>query len=215
VIGTKSYRLRPFLHAASRIHVTEVSTTGLSEGRTMACHDAAAFGIFANVANAEAAIDRLTMAGFPSKALSVLLSDKDEARALATTNTPADPEGATAGVGVGGVVGGALGLLAGIGVLALPGVGPFIVAGPIMATLAGLGVGGAVGGFVGALVGMGIPEFEAKLYDGRVKDGGVLLAVHCESSERISRAKDVLKAEGAEDIATCLEESLNSCSDKF
>jgi hypothetical protein len=177
----------------------------------MACHDAAAFGIFANVANAEAAIDGLTMAGFSGQALSVLLSDKDEARMLATANTTTDSEGAAAGAGVGGVVGGALGLLAGIGALALPGVGPFIAAGPMMASLAGLGVGGAVGGFVGVLVGMGIPEFEAKLYDGRVKDGGVLVAVHCESSEKIARAKDVLKAGGAEDIATCLEESLAAC----
>jgi hypothetical protein len=127
-----------------------------------------------------------------------------------TENTTRASEGATAGAGVGGVVGGALGLLAGIGALALPGVGPFIAAGPIMASLAGLGVGGAVGGFVGALVGMGIPEFEAKLYDGRVKDGGVLVAVHCESSEGISKASDALKAVGAEDVATCLEESLNS-----
>ena len=123
-------------------------------------------------------------------------------------------DSATAGVGVGGVVGGALGLLAGIGALALPGVGPLIAAGPIIASLAGFGVGGAVGGFVGALVGMGIPEFEAKLYDVRVKDGGVLVAVHCESPEGISKARDVLKAVGAEDIATCLEESLNgSCED--
>ena len=169
----------------------------------MACHDAAAFGIFANVANAEAAIDGLTMAGFSNQALSVLLSDKDEARIVATENTT-NSEGVTAGAGLGGVFGGALGLLAGIGALALPGVGPFIAAGPILAGLAGLGVGQAVGGFVGALVGMGIPEFEAKLYDGRVKDGGVLMAVHCESSEGISRARDVLKSEGAEDIATCL-----------
>jgi hypothetical protein len=173
----------------------------------MACHDAAAFGIFANIGNAEAAIDGLTMAGFSNQALSVLLSDKDEAKVLATEKAS---EAATAGAGIGGVVGGALGLLAGIGALALPGVGPFIAAGPIMASLAGLGVGGAVGGFVGALVGMGIPEFEAKLYDLRVKDGGVLVAVHCESSEGISKARDVLKAAGAEDIATCLEESLSS-----
>jgi hypothetical protein len=173
----------------------------------MACHDAAAFGIFTNIANAEAAIDGLTMAGFSNQDLSVLLSDKEE-------NDTRASDGVTAGAGVGGVVGGALGLLAGIGALAIPGVGPFIVAGPIMASLAGLGVGGAVGGFVGALVGMGIPEFEAKLYDGRVKDGGVLLAVHCESSEGISKARDVLKAVGAEDVATCLEESLNSsCED--
>jgi hypothetical protein len=180
----------------------------------MACHEAAAFGIFANLANAEAAIDGLTMAGFSNQALSVLLSEKDEARVLPTEDTSKASEGATAGVGVGGVVGGALGLLAGIGALALPGVGPIIAAGPIMASLAGLGVGGAVGGFVGALVGMGIPEFEAKLYDVRVKDGGVLVAVHCESSEGIAKARDVLKAVGAEDIATCLEESLTgSCED--
>jgi hypothetical protein len=169
----------------------------------MACHEAAAFGIFANIANAEAAIDGLTMAGFSNQALSVLLSEKEEVKVLPSG-------GATAGAGLGGVVGGALGLLAGIGALALPGVGPLIAAGPIMASLAGLGVGGAVGGFAGALVGMGIPEFEAKLYDLRVKDGGVLVAVHCESFEGISKARDVLKAVGAEDIATCLEESLNS-----
>ncbi len=179
----------------------------------MACHEAAAFGIFANLANAEAAIDGLTMAGFSNQALSVLLSEKDEAKGL-TDGTTLASDSATAGVGVGGVVGGALGLLAGIGALALPGVGPLIAAGPIIASLAGFGVGGAVGGFVGALVGMGIPEFEAKLYDVRVKDGGVLVAVHCESPEGISKARDVLKAVGAEDIATCLEESLNgSCED--
>jgi hypothetical protein len=176
----------------------------------MACHEAAAFGIFANIANAEAAIDGLTMAGFSNQALSVLLSEKDEAKGLTTDSTPLASDSATAGVGVGGIVGGALGLLAGIGALALPGVGPFIAAGPIMASLAGLGVGGAVGGFVGALVGMGLPEFEAKLYDVRVKDGGVLVAVHCESTEGITKARDVLKAVGAEDIATCLEESLSS-----
>jgi hypothetical protein len=176
----------------------------------MACNDGAAFGIFANIANAEAAINGLTMAGFSNHAVSVLLSDKDEARVLATENTTRASVGASAGAGVGGVVGGALGLLAGIGVLALPGVGPLIAAGPIMASLAGFGVGGAVGGFVGALIGMGIPEFEAKLYDGRVKDGGVLVAVHCESSEGISKAREVLKSVGAEDIATCLEEQFGS-----
>jgi hypothetical protein len=175
----------------------------------MACHEAAAFGIFANIANAEAAIDGLTMAGFSNQALSVLLSEKDEAKGLTSDSTTLASDGATAGVGVGGVVGGALGLLAGIGALALPGVGPLIAAGPIMASLAGFGVGGAVGGFVGALVGMGIPEFEAKLYDARVKDGGVLVAVHCESPQGMLKARDVLKAVGAEDIATCLEESLN------
>ena len=115
-------------------------------------------------------------------------------------------QGATAGAGVGGIVGGALGLLAGIGALAVPGVGPIIVAGPLMASLAGLGVGGAVGGLVGALVGMGIPEFEAKCYDSRLKDGAVLLAVHCASSDEVCRAREVLEAGGAQDIASCVGE---------
>ena len=111
-------------------------------------------------------------------------------------NTKA-PEGTTTGVTAGGVIGGTLGLLAGVGALAIPGLGPFIAAGPIMAGLAGLGVGGAVGGLVGALVGMGIPEYEAKRYEGRVKDGGVLLSVHCDTSDEISRAKDLLTVTGA------------------
>ena len=100
--------------------------------------------------------------------------------------------------------------MAGIGALAIPGLGPFIAAGPIMAGLAGLGVGGAVGGLVGALVGMGIPEYEAKRYEGRVKDGGVLLSVHCDTSEEISRAKDLLKQTGAEDISSAGEKAVSS-----
>src|SRR5258705_244724 len=112
------------------------------------------------------------------------------------------PEGTTTGVATSGAVGGPLGLLAGIGALAMPGLGPFIAAGPIMGALAGLGVGGAVGGFIGALVGMGIPEYEAKRYEGRVKNGGVLLSVHCDTSEAITRAKDVLTRTGAEDIGS-------------
>ena len=114
------------------------------------------------------------------------------------------------GVTTGGAVGGALGLLAGIGALAIPGVGPFIAAGPIMGALAGLGVGGAVGGLIGALVGMGIPEYEAKRYEGRVKDGGVLLSVHCDTSEEISKAKELLKQTGAEDISSTGEKAASS-----
>jgi hypothetical protein len=114
------------------------------------------------------------------------------------------------GVSVGGAVGGTLGLLAGIGALAIPGVGPLIAAGPIMAALAGLGVGGAVGDIVGALVGMGIPEYEAKRYEGRVKGGGILLSVHCDSSDEITRAKEILKATGAEDIASSGEKSVST-----
>ena len=168
--------------------------------------DSAAFGIFANRSNAEAAVDQLTLAGFSSQDISALLSDKAESQDFATENQTMAAEAATAGAGVGGIVGGALGLLAGIGALAVPGVGPIIVAGPLMASLAGLGVGGAVGGLVGALVGMGIPEFEAKCYDTRLRDGAILLAVHCANSEEVCRAREVLEAGGAEDIASCLGE---------
>ena len=172
--------------------------------------DAAAFGIFVNRADAETAVDRLTMAGFSSKDVSVLLSDRCEAKEFASEQTTKAPEVATAGVGLGGLLGGALGLLAGIGALAIAGVGSFIVAGPIMATLAGFGVGGAVGGLVGALVGMGIPEFEAKQYEGRIKDGGVLLAVRCNGGDETLKARGVLEEAGAEDIASCVEESMSS-----
>jgi hypothetical protein len=175
----------------------------------MECNQSAAFGIFANPAVAGAAVHHLAMAGFSNQDVSVLLSDKGETGEWATENDTKAPEGATTGAGVGGVVGGTLGLLAGIGALAIPGLGPLIVAGPILASLAGLGVGGAVGGFVGALVGMGIPEFEAKRYNGRVRDGGVLLAVRCGSPEEISKARDVLREVGAEDIASCVDGSIS------
>src|SRR5450755_3399870 len=124
----------------------------------------------------------------------------------AEKNTKA-PEGTAAGVGVGGAVGGTIGWLAGIGALAIPGVGPLIAAGPIMAALAGLGVGGTVGGLVGALAGMGIPEYEAKRYEGRIKEGGILLSVHCDTSGEITRAKELLKQTGAEDISSTGEAS--------
>ncbi len=166
-----------------------------------ACHSSA-FAIFTTTARAEAAVDRLAAAGFSGRDLSVLLCDKGEPREFVTEQNTKAPEGATAGAGVGGVVGGTLGLLVGIGALAIPGLGPLIVAGPIMTSLAGLGIGGAVGGLVGALVGMGIPEFEAKLYDGRVRGGAVLLAVRCADADQVLQAKHLLKDLGAEDIAT-------------
>jgi hypothetical protein len=176
----------------------------------MAGDSAAVFGIFAMRTSAEAAVDRLTAAGFASQDLSFLISDKEGAKEFAAETNIKAPEGAAAGVEVGGVVGGTLGLLVGINALAMPGVGPLIAAGPLLASLAGLSVGAAVGGLVGALVGLGIPEFEAKLYDGRVRDGGVLLSVHCVSYEEITRARDVLIVAGAEDIASSGEESIIS-----
>jgi hypothetical protein len=173
----------------------------------MSSKNTAVFGIYKTAEQAERAVDSLIAAGFPNPAISVLLSDTRSTKEFAHQKDTKAPEGTTAGVTTGGVIGGTLGVLAGIGALAIPGVGPLIAAGPIMAGLAGLGVGGAVGGLVGALVGMGIPEYEAKRYEGQVKGGGTLLSVHCDTSEQISRAKDLLKATGATDIASTGEAS--------
>ena len=176
----------------------------------MASKNTAVFGIYKNSALAERAVDRILAAGFSNNDISVLLPDSQSSKEFAHEKNTKAPEGTTTGVTTGGVVGGALGLLAGIGALAIPGVGPFIAAGPIMGALAGLGVGGAVGGLIGALVGMGIPEYEAKRYEGRVKEGGVLLSVHCDTSDEITRAKDLLKDTGAEDISSTGEKSAST-----
>jgi hypothetical protein len=168
----------------------------------MAGKNTAVFGIYKNSLEAERAVDRIFAAGFSRNDISVLLPDTQSSKEFAHEKNTKAPEGTTTGATTGGVVGGTLGLLAGIGALAIPGVGPFIAAGPIMAALAGVGVGGTVGGLIGALVGMGIPEYEAKRYEGRVKDGGVLLSVHCDTSDEISRAKNLLKQTGAEDISS-------------
>jgi hypothetical protein len=168
----------------------------------MAGKNTAVFGIYKSVEHAERSVDTLITAGFANSAISVLTPDTGSTRDFAHHKDTKAPEGTTAGVTTGGVIGGTLGVLAGVGALAIPGVGPFIAAGPIMAGLAGLGIGGAVGGLVGALVGMGIPEYEAKRYEGHVKNGGTLLSVHCDTSDQVSRAKDVLKATGATDISS-------------
>jgi hypothetical protein len=176
----------------------------------MAGKNTAVFGIYKNSAQAERAVDQIAVAGFSHNDISVLMPDSQSSKEFAHEKNTKAPEGTAAGVTTGGVVGGTLGLLAGIGALAIPGVGPLIAAGPIMGALAGLGVGGAVGGLIGALVGMGIPEYEAKRYEGRIKDGGVLLSVHCDTSEEITRAKDLLKRTGAEDISSTGEKSVSS-----
>ena len=170
----------------------------------------AVFGIYPSGAQAERAVDRLIQAGFSNNDISVLMPDSQSSKDFAHEKSTKAPEGTTTGATTGGVIGGTLGLLAGIGALAIPGLGPFIAAGPIMGALAGLGVGGAVGGFVGALVGMGIPEYEAKRYEGRVKNGGVLLSVHCDTSEEITRAENMLKQTGAEDVASSSEKTSNT-----
>jgi hypothetical protein len=168
----------------------------------MAGKNTAVFGIYANPVAAEQGVDTLIAAGFPSADISALLPDNRGTKEFAHQKETKAPEGTTAGATAGGILGGTLGVLAGMGALVIPGIGPLIAAGPIMAGLAGLGVGGAVGGLVGALVGMGIPEYEAKLYEGRVKNGGVLVSVHCDTTECVARAKELMSGSGAEDIAS-------------
>jgi len=165
------------------------------------------FGIYSSRSGVENAVTALRDAGFQQSDVSVLLPENLGNREMATQKNTKAPEGATAGAGSGAVIGGTLGWLVGIGALAIPGLGPFIAAGPIMAALAGAGVGGAVGGVTGALVGMGIPEYEAKRYEGRLQKGGILVSVHCDISEEVKRAKDILQRTGAEDISTAGEAS--------
>src|SRR6201981_3997372 len=151
---------------------------------------------------AEAIVERLKSAGFSDNDISVLFPDKGSTRDFAHKKETKMPEGAAVGAGAGGAVGGTIGLLAGIGTLAIPGLGPFIAAGPIMAALSGRAIGAGVGGLTGALVGLGIPEYEAKRYEGKVKDGGILISVHSESGDEINAAKAVFKELGAHDISS-------------
>jgi len=176
----------------------------------MASKKTAVFGIYSTRLGVETAADLLSRSGFPVTDISVLLPETLGSKELGTEKATKAPEGAAAGAGSGAVLGGTLGLLAGIGALAIPGVGPLIAAGPIMAALAGIGVGGAVGGFTGALIGAGIPEYEAKRYEGRLQKGGILLSVHCDTSEEIKRAKDILERTGAEDISSTGESSIGA-----
>jgi hypothetical protein len=175
----------------------------------------AVFGIYSTLPAAENATDSLVKAGFPASDVSVLLPESlGGSRQMDTDTEKATkaPEGAAVGVTTGGLIGGTLGLLAGISMLVIPGLGPFIAAGPIMAALAGGGalIGGTVGGFAGALIGMGIPEFEAKRYEGRLQKGGILLSVHCDTSEEIKRAKEVIERTGGEDVSSTGESSSDS-----
>jgi hypothetical protein len=167
----------------------------------------AVFGLYATPNTAEAGVDHLLTLGFANQAISVLMPDDETTRAFAHEKNTKAPEGTTTGGIAGGVIGGTLGALAGIGALAIPGIGPLIAAGPIVAALAGIGAGGAVGGLIGALAGMGIPEYEAKRYEGAVRDGGTLLSVHCDTSDQIALAKQGLRDTGARDIASSGEES--------
>lgn len=170
----------------------------------------AVFGIFQTRTGVEDAIEKLKESGFRNSDVSVLMSSPHGNDDFGHIKTTKVPEGTATGATSGALLGGGLGWLAGIGALAIPGFGPFVAAGPIMAALAGLGVGGAVGGIAGALIGWGIPEFEAKRYQDHVKNGGILLSVHVDDSAWGDKAEDILKVCGATDVAVAGEESSGS-----
>lgn len=162
----------------------------------------AVFCIAKNEVQANRIVSEMKAGGFSNNDISVLFPDKQGTRDFAHEKHTKAPEGATTGAGAGGLLGGGLGWLVGIGALAIPGVGPFIAAGPIMAALGGAALGATVGGVTGALVGMGIPELEAKRYEGKLKEGNILISVHSDNSDERSRAKDIFKRAGAEDISS-------------
>jgi hypothetical protein len=162
-------------------------------------------GLVDSESRAGSVVNDLRNAGFATSDVSVLFPDRAGTRDFAHEKNTKAPEGAVTGVGAGGVIGGALGLLAGIGTLAIPGLGPFIAAGPIMAALSGAAAGATVGGIAGALIGLGIPELEAKRYAGKVQSGNILISVHADSSEEVGRAKKVLEAAGVQDVSTSSE----------
>lgn len=171
----------------------------------MAGKNTAVFGIYRTRGEAENGVDILIENGFRAEDISVLLPDNIGTKDFAHEKNTKAPEGATTGAGAGAAIGGTLGLLAGLGALAIPGLGPFIAAGPIMGALAGIGTGGVVGGLIGALVGMGIPEYEAKRYEGMIREGGILVSVHCDNSDWVDRAKHLLENTGATDVASAGE----------
>jgi hypothetical protein len=167
----------------------------------------AVYGIYKTRSEVENGVDALKAAGYRNADISVLLPDNMSNKEFAHRKDTKAPEGTAAGATTGAAIGGALGWLVGIGALAIPGMGPFIAAGPIMGALSGIGAGGLVGGLIGALVGMGIPEYEAKRYEGMVREGGILLSVHCDDSDWVKRAKDILERTGAHDVSSAGEAS--------
>ena len=165
----------------------------------------AVFGIYPDRLSTENAVAALREAHFRSTDISVLFPENSGTKDLAHEKNTKAPEGVATGATSGAVIGGTLGWLVGIGALAIPGLGPFIAAGPVVAALAGAGAGGTLGGVTGALIGLGIPEYEAKRYEGRIKGGGILLSVHCDDHDWTKRAKDILEQTGAQDISSTSE----------
>ncbi len=175
----------------------------------MAHKKTAVLGIYKDYSSVENAVDVLREAGFRNTDISVLFPQRAGSKEFARDKGTRAPEGAVAGAGTGALLGGTLGWLVGIGALAIPGLGPVIAAGPLMAALAGIGVGGAVGGITGALIGLGIPEHQAKRYEIRVKEGGILLSVHSDNPDWTKRAQDILERTGAQDISSTGEAAVN------
>lgn len=173
----------------------------------------AVFGIFNDRFALERAVDQLKINGFRNSDISVLMQDRGETTDFAHEKNTKAPEGIATGASTGILGGGILGWLAGAGALAIPGIGPFVAAGPIMAAIAGAGIGGAVGGITGGLLGLGIPEYEAKRYETFVKEGGMLISVHVDDREWSAKAKELLENCGARDVARVGEESNTSFSD--
>jgi len=163
------------------------------------------FCIATSHAQAEQIVESLKLANFSNNDISVLFPDKETSRDFAHEKNTKAPEGAVTGASAGGVVGGVLGWIAGIGALAIPGVGPFIAAGPIVAAISGVAIGGAVGGIAGGLIGLGIPELEAKRYENKIKDGNILVSVHTENSNQAKAAKSIFEKGGAQDVCTAGE----------
>jgi hypothetical protein len=172
----------------------------------------AVVGLVKSHSDANQTVEALETAGFSRNDISVLFPNKEGTRDFAVEKNTKAPEGAAAGAGIGGTIGGTVGLLAGIGALAIPGLGPFIAAGPLMAALSGVAAGAAIGSLAGALVGMGIPELEAKVYEDKIKGGHILVAVHVDDDKERERAKATLKNAGASDISVAGEKSASSAS---
>ncbi len=166
--------------------------------------------IVPTVTEAENLVSNLKASGFSNDKISALMPDKNVTKDMGHEKHSKAPEGTATGAGAGALVGGALGLLAGIGALAIPGAGPFIAAGPIMAALSGVALGTSVGGVAGGLIGFGIPEYEAKQYEGKIKDGNILLSVHTDNRDEAKRAEEIMKANGARDIKCTMEEKVKT-----
>lgn len=165
----------------------------------------AVFGIYPDRAAAEEGIEILRRTGFRGTDVSVLFPENSGTKDFGHEKNTKAPEGATSGVVAGGITGGVLGWLTGIGALAIPGIGPFLAAGPIVAALAGAGAVGTLGGIIGALAGLGIPEYEARRFEGRIREGGLLLSVHCDNHEWVKKAREILESTGAQEVAAAGE----------